>query len=300
METFKFKDPEDVYISVYKWIPETKVKAVLQIVHGMAEHAKRYDAFAKYLNERGIAVYAHDHRGHGESVTDNDFGYYGEGGFDLAVENTYTVTRMLKEDFPDVPNYILGHSMGSFVTQRFIQKHGDSVKKCILCGSNGPDFWLSLTGRIAAKTVSFIKGPKHYSKILNKLAFGSYNNRNENRTNSDWLSRDEAEVDKFINDPLCGKPVTADFFYELSKAIHDNFDKDELLRIPKRLPIFLIAGDMDPVGKYGKGVEKLYDVYKNIEIRDVQIKIYKGARHELLNEINKDEVMQDIYEFLDK
>lgn len=300
MEKFKFEDPEGVLISCYKWIPQGEVKAVLQIVHGMEEHAKRYDRFAKYLNDRGIAVYAHDHRGHGESVSDDDFGYYGEGGFDLAVENAYTVTRTIKNEFPDVPNYIFGHSMGSFVTQRFIQKHGDDVKKCVLCGSNGPDFWMSLSGRMGGKIVSLFKGPKHYSNFLNNAAFASYNKKNEHRTDSDWLSRDSAEVDKYINDPLCGKPVTADFFYEISKAIHDNFDKDELQRIPKRLSIFIISGDMDPVGKYGKGVKKLYDVYKNIDIRDVSMKLYDGARHELLNETNRDEVMQDVYNFLIK
>ncbi len=298
MERFGFTDSEGVFIRCYKWLPQGEPVAVVQIVHGMAEHAKKYNAFAEFLNSHSIAVYAHDHRGHGETIFDNDFGYYGKGGFNLAVENTYKVTKIIKADFPDVPNYIFGHSMGSFVTQRFIQKHGTDVDKCVLCGSNGPDFVLSIGGRIVAKIVTLFKGDRYYSPFLDKMAFGSYNKKTKNSTNKDWLTRDDSKVDKYVKDPLCGRIVTASFFYELSKGMSQIFYKRNLKNIPKDLPVFIISGDMDPVGKYGKGVKKLFETYKKEGLKNISMKLYEGARHELINEINKEEIMNDVYDFL--
>ncbi|MBR4949695.1 MAG: lysophospholipase [Clostridia bacterium] len=297
MERFGFTDSEGVFIRCYKWLPDTKPVAVVQIVHGMMEHARKYSAFAEFLNSHSIAVYAHDHRGHGETIVDNDFGYYGKGGFNLAVENTYEVTKIIKSDFPELPNYIFAHSMGSFVTQRFIQNYGKEIHKCILCGSDGPDF-LYFLGRVVAKIITFFRGDRHYSKFLDKMAFGSYNKKTKNATNKDWLTRDDSKVDKYVNDPLCGKTVTASFFYELSKGMDQNFYKKNLKKIPKELPVFIISGDMDPVGKYGKGVLKLFDVYQKLGLKNVKMKLYEGARHELINEINKEEIMKDIYDFL--
>ncbi|MSR90694.1 alpha/beta hydrolase [Inconstantimicrobium porci] len=299
---FTFKDKENKSIRGYKWtLDNSKIpKAVVQISHGMVETISRYDYFAEKLNEAGYIVYGHEHRGHGKVAEENnELGYLGESGFSALVENVHDVTDIIKKEYPGVPVILFGHSMGSFVSQRYIQLYGDEIKAVILSGTNGkPPFGTSL-GILLSGLECKIRGAKHTSNFIDKLCFGNYNKKiKEKRTAVDWLSRDTQQVDKYLNDRLCGFVCSASFYNELFKALKKNVKKENVNKVPKNLPIYIFAGDCDPVGNYGKGILNLYGIYKKADVKDVSYKLYNGGRHEMLNEINRDEVISDIIDKL--
>lgn len=303
-ETFKFKEGTGPDIFVYKWIPDegVKVKAVVQIAHGMAETAGRYERFAERLTAEGYLVYANDHRGHGKTAVDADrVGDLGDDGFNNMVKEMRRLQAIINEENPGLPFFLFGHSMGSFLLQRYICLYGNDLDGAILSGSNGRVGILLDIGLFLAKREVKKLGRGHRSHKLTKLSFGGYNKPfRPNRTNFDWLSRDEAEVDKYVNDPFCGGVFTAGFFYDLSGGLKTVEDKKELAGIPATLPIYIFSGDKDPVGKFGKGVMKLVKTYRKLGIKDLQYKLYEGGRHEMLNETNRDEVMQDVIEWLNR
>lgn len=303
-EDFIFKDDEGVEIFVYKWLPgdETKVKGVVQISHGMAETAARYERFAGSLTKAGFVVYANDHRGHGRTAkTVENVGYMGEDGFNWAVKDMKQLNGIIKKENPGKPIFLLGHSMGSFLAQRYITLYGDSINGVILSGTTGRQgLVLNLGIRMAANEVKKV-GAKTSSKKLNDMSFGSYNNAfKPARTDFDWLSRDTKEVDKYINDSFCGAVFTAGFFFDLAKGMKEMHKKENMRNIPKNLPIYLFSGDMDPVGKDCKTLYPLIKTYEKLRIKDVTYKFYKGGRHEMLNEINKDEVTNDTIDWLNR
>jgi alpha-beta hydrolase superfamily lysophospholipase len=295
---FTFQAVDGVTIFAKKWINEGKPKAIVQIAHGMAEHLARYDAFARELVVENCYVYGNDHRGHGETGKHTDsIGYFAdEQGFETVVKDMYRLTTIIEEEYPDVPIFLFGHSMGSFLARRYIQLFGNKLSGTILCGTGGDPGIIGKIGRMIAATESRKKGRKTPSPFLNNLTFGNYNKAFlPNRTEFDWLSRDEREVDKYIHDPLCGGIFTAGFFYDFLDGIGTLNNPHHIKLIPSELPIFLISGTKDPVGgKNGKGVVQTLDAYKQAGIKDVSIKLYDDARHELLNETNKDEVQKDI------
>ncbi len=296
-ETFMFKEVTGLDIFVYKWVPEKsiKVKAVVQIAHGMAETAARYERFAEKLTGQGYAVYANDHRGHGKTAKEVDrVGDLGEDGFNNMVKNMNQLQEIIKKENPNLPFFILGHSMGSFLLQRYIALYGKELDGAILSGSSGREGILLDIGRWLAKREIKKIGRGGRSMKLTKLSFGAYNKAfKPNRTGFDWLSRDDKEVDKYIKDPFCGGVFTAGFFYDLFNGLKLIQDKKEIEKIPLDLPIYIFSGDKDPLGKSGKGVLKLVKTYKKLGIEDLSYKLYEGGRHEMLNEINRDEVMQD-------
>ena len=302
-ENFSFTSRCDgLEIQCYAWkeVEPLKVKGVVQIAHGMVEHAARYQRFAKYLNSQGYLVYANDHRGHGKTAgKPEDVGYLGDkDGFERMVQDCHQLTEMIKKEHPDLPLYFFGHSMGSFITQRYIQEFGKEIKGAILSGSNGssPIFGVA---KIIAKGEIKKNGPKGKSEKMNKLSFGSYNdNFKPNRTDYDWLSRDNAEVDKYIADPYCGSVCSSQFYYDFMDGLVTIFKKSNVNNVPKDLPLLIISGSLDPVGAQGKGVTKLKNMYDKVGIKDVTMKLYPDARHEILNEINRDEVMNDIGNWL--
>lgn len=282
-------------ISGIEWKIDNPKKVVI-ISHGMAEHAKRYDYFAVKLNEAGFAVYAIDQIGHGGAIKDNR-GHWEPGDFNNCVENLYTLVQKAKEEYPERPVILFGHSMGSFLSQQFIKVHGDAIEKVILSGSSK----IGLLHKMGKSVSSLYSGgnQKKENSFLNKLSFGSYNKDfAPNRTEFDWLSRDNEQVDKYVADPLCGYCCTTGFFREflggLSK-LNENLDS-----IPKDLPIYIMSGSKDPVGAAGKGVMALAEMYNGLGIKHVDLKLYPEGRHETLNEINKDEVIKDIIEYLNK
>ena len=289
-------------IKGYKWINDNQNnKAIVVISHGMAEHIDRYEEFANKLCDSGYIVFGHNHRGHKDSIlTYSDYGYMSdEDNFSILVSDLHEIINKVKEEYPDLPIYLFGHSMGSYVSQRFAQLYGNMIQGVILSGSSKNPNLLVKLGMISSKIIMEAKGRRYRSRFIDRLAFGTYNSRIKNsKTEFDWLSRDEAEVNKYIEDKYCGGVFTVSFFYDLSKGfkeINQNFDL-----IPKRLPILIISGEKDPVGGYGKYVTNLYNTLREKEINDIEMILYKDARHELFKEFNKLQTYLDIIKWLNK
>lgn len=299
---FVFRDEGGVEVFVYKWLPEEgfKIKGIVQIAHGMAEMAARYERFAAALTKAGYAVYANDHRGHGRTAgTVENVGYLGEDGFNWMVKDMKQLNDIIREENPEIPVFLFGHSMGSILAQRYITLYGNSINGVILSGTSGKQgLMLDIGIRIAAGEVKK-HGAKSRSEKLNKLTFASYNKEfKPTRTDFDWLSRDNKEVDKYIKDPFCGGIFTAGFFYDFLLGLKETHKKDNMKKIPVDLPIYLFSGEMDPVGKNCKTLYPLIKTYEKLGIKDVSYKFYKGGRHEMLNEINRDEVTNDTINWL--
>lgn len=301
---FYFKGKEDLNIHVYKYtIENIKPRAVIQIAHGMSETAIRYKEFAQELTENGYVVYINDHRGHGITAkTKDNVGYLAEkDGFTCLVEDMNILTNIIKEENPDLPIYLFGHSMGSFASQRYIMEYGNNLAGLILSGSNGRHGKILKVAELISKSEIKKHGRRYRSKKLDNLIFGGNNKGfKPSKTDFDWLSRDEKEVKKYIDDPFCGVLFTCGFFYDFIKGLQEVEDKDNLNKVPLDLPIYIMSGDKDPVGKNGKGVLRLKDRYMNLGVKEVSCKLYEGGRHEMLNEINKEEVIKDIISWINE
>lgn len=300
---FTFNSEDGLKVFVYKWEPkDVKIKGIVQISHGMAETAERYERFAKALTHNGYMVYANDHRGHGKTAGSVEkLGYLGDdNGFERLVYDIHKLSEIIKEENPNIPLFLFGHSMGSFATQRYIMLYGNEIDGLILSGSNGKQGIILDLGIGLAKREIKKHGAKSQSPKLNNLIFGKYNTYfKPYNTEFDWLSSDRVEVDKYINDPYCGTVFTAGFFYDFLNGLKVIEDRNNFSSIPKNLPIYIFSGEKDPVGKFGKGVINLYNRYKNLGIKDIKYKLYKDGRHEMLNETNREEVMNDIIKWLD-
>lgn len=281
-------------IHACRWTPEGEPKAVLQIVHGIAETVDRYDDFADFLTSHGFVVVAEDHMGHGGSVNDH-LGYF-SGGWFAAVDDTYQLLADTKAAYPGLPYVLFGHSMGSFMARTILCRYPDSgISAAVICGTGWqPGFALPVAVK-AAETICRRDGEKKASPVLEKLMFGTYNQKVEHpRTAYDWLTRDSKIVDAYIADPLCGFTPTAGLCRDLVKGIAYIQQGKNLAFMEKDLPVFFIAGGHDPVGSYGKGVKKTAEVFKKAGMTDVSLKLYPLGRHEILNEINKTEVYADV------
>jgi len=298
---FSFQDKQGNNIQVYNWMPEGNIKAIVQIAHGMAEYAERYEGLAEALNKAGYGVYINDTIGHGKSIkTKEDLGHLPSNGFNIAVEDIHELHEIIKKEHKELPIFILGHSMGSLLTQSYISKYGSEVAGCILSGTAGKQF-LTAIGSVVAKVSKTIHGERTRSPFLDKLSFGNFNNNfKPTRTNFDWLSSDNDEVDKYIESPLCGFTCTNGFYYELASSVNKIHDKNAVKNIPAKLPIYIFCGDKDPVGGQTKNVLKLIDMYKAIGIQDLEYVFYKDGRHEMLNETNKSEVIDGVINWLEK
>ncbi|MGO0915308.1 lysophospholipase, partial [Clostridioides difficile] len=271
-------------------------KAVIQIAHGMAETAQRYETFAKVLTKNGYIVYINDHRGHGKTakIIENVGHLAEKEGFRCLVEDMYTLTNIIKKENEDLPIYLFGHSMGSFASQRYIMDYSNNLSGLILCGSNGKQgIILNLAHLIINHEIKKY-GRRFKSNKINNLIFGGEIIRRNEKTKFDWLSRDKEQVEKYINDPFCGVVCSCGFFYDLVQGLKEIEDKENLKKVPLDIPIYIISGDKDPIGKNGKGVLRLRDRYIKLGVKDVTCKLYKDGRHELLNEINREEVFEDI------
>ncbi|HGM3508595.1 TPA: lysophospholipase [Clostridioides difficile] len=295
---FTFKGEEGLDIYTYKWEDENikSPKAVVQIAHGMAETAQRYETFAKELTKNGYIVYINDHRGHGKTAkTIENVGYLAEKeGFRCLVEDMYTLTNIIKKENDKLPIYLFGHSMGSFASQRYIMDYSDNLSGLILCGSNGKQGIILNFAQMIINREIKKHGRRSRSNKINDLIFGGKIIKRNKNIKFDWLSRDREQVEKYINDPFCGVVCSCGFFYDLVQGLKEIEDKQNLKKIPLDIPIYIISGDKDPIGKNGKGVLRLRDRYMKLGVKDVSCKLYKDGRHELLNEINKQEVFEDI------
>lgn len=290
-------------INARSWTPrrKTSVKAVIQIAHGMAEHIERYDEFARFIASHGFAVYANDHIGHGDSIaSDFDLGYFGEDNLkgNAFVDDCKKLQDIAKEKYPDVPYFFFGHSMGSFIARKFAAKYGETLKGAIFCGT-APKNPAAPVGIALAEKIAKYKGDHYRSKFLNDLNFNGFNKYTEKMTSVDWLTRDRRIVDEYIADNKCGFLFTAVGYRDLYSLLDDVSKDNWYHNIPRNLNIMMIAGSMDPVGKYGKGVQDVASKLRQLG-RKVEDKIYLYDRHEILNELDKEEVYEDVLNWIMK
>lgn len=294
------KDGHRLFYRVWKPEASTSPKAVLHLLHGMAEHSYRYNAFAKYLNTLGFIVYAQDHRGHGNTKEEDEKGWFAEkNGWALISSDSWELDVQIMRDCPDMPLMLMGHSMGSFLARTMIVKHPDAYSAVVISGTGGPKGLAGKLGIMIAKSHVKKFGGKMPDQKMDKLCFGSFNKRISNpKTPFDWLSRDPDQVRKYIKDPQCGFVCSSAFFVDLLTGMEFANSKDNAKRVSKHLPMLIISGDKDPVGDYGSGVTKVYNLYRNAGVSDVTLHLVPDARHELLNETNRSETIRYISDWL--
>lgn len=288
-----------------RYMPDAgkEVRCVLQIVHGMAEYVERYEEFAGYLTQRGFVVTGEDHLGHGKSVGEGGrYGYFCEQDpATVLVRDAHRLKKMTQALYPDVPYVIMGHSMGSFITRNYLCRYGTGVAAAVIMGTGMQPRGLIACSRCLAGLQKLFFGPRHVSKWMDKLAFGSYNSKTgEHRTDFDWLSRDPERVDQYVTDPLCGFTFTTNGFATLFELIWRLYKPENLAKVPETLPVFLVSGTADPVGDYGKGVRRAYESLVTAGLLHVTLKLYEGGRHELLNETNRSQVMEDVCRWVEE
>lgn len=284
-----------------EWLPEGRPRAVVQIVHGVAEYMGRYDAFASWLAGHGFLVAGEDHLGHGKTVDDGKFGYFGpKNGWELVVKDVRRLRELEGEKYPETPYFILGHSMGSFLTRTYLIKYPGTVKGAILSGTGQEPALTVAGGKLLAGLACRTKGPDAHSQLVYDLSLGAYNRQFEPaRTRTDWLTRDEAVVDSYEVDPFCSFQPTVGMFRDMLGGLQYIADRKNLKKMYKTTPVYFFSGDRDPVGQNGKGVQKVAGMFREAGCTDVTVKLYPGGRHEMLNEINKQEVYQDILSWME-
>lgn len=285
-----------------RWEPAGEPRAVLQIVHGIAEHAAPYDVFASFMARQGFLVVAEDHMGHGGSIGSDSVQGYFEGGWNKAVADTYRLLCYTRMEFPDVPYILLGHSMGSFMVRTLLARHpGSGITAAILCGTAWMHRGVINTGIATASLVSKLDGAQKPSKLLQRMMFGGYNRKIEHqRTEFDWLSRDSKWVDTYIADPLCGFTVSAGLVKDMLTGLLYIQEPAHMAKMRKDLPVLLIAGTEDPVGNYGEGVKQTAQAFRSAGMENVSMRLYPLCRHDILRELNKEEVYNNILDWLTK
>ena len=289
-------------IHACRWIPNGEIKAVVQIVHGIAEYVERYDDFAEYLNGRGILVVAEDHMGHGKSICEaTPIGCFA-GGWHTAVKDTYRLLKNTMEEFAGVPYILFGHSMGSFMARTILARHPNSgIAGAIICGTGWMPGAVIGAGKTVATMICKRSGEQNPSALLQKMMFGGYHKRIEHpRTSCDWLSRDNKIVDAYVADPLCGFVPSAGLVRDMMTGLQYIQDPRNLDAMKKDLPVYFIAGGDDPVGGYGAGVRQAAEEFKKHGMERIDVKIYPLCRHEVLNEINSQEVYDDVISWIGK
>lgn len=280
--------------------PTLPVKAVVQISHGMCEYIGRYTELAEFLAANGIAMAGNDHLGHGNSIAnEEDYGHFTKkNGRQFVLEDLHTMNTLLQEEFTHVPVILLGHSMGSFYARQYAVQWPQSIAALIICGTGGPNP-LASAGTAITNVIAKLKSDRYRSQLVHNIAFGAYLKQIENpATPYDWISRDTQIVEKYSQDPKCTFQFTLNGFHELFCILQQVSTPQWAQSLPKSLPIFMIAGTADPVGDYGKGVTKVYTMLQKAGIENIACKLYPDMRHEILNEIGRVEVMQDVTDFV--
>nr|WP_120491822.1 alpha/beta hydrolase [Corynebacterium lactis] len=287
-------------LNVLRWDPAGKAgaarqpRAVVQLVHGMVEHSRRYAEFAEYLIAQGFAVVIHDHRGHGETVTDEGLpGFFAASrGWEVALDDVHAVREFVDQEFAGVPHFLLGHSMGSLMVRDYLSRHGAGLAGAVVVGTA---IWPEGKGDAGLRLAELLTRlrPKAKGRLLNAATFAGFNNGLEGRTDFDWLSRDHQVVDAYIADPNCGFVPTNTFFRDLMVGTRRANSPEAYRAIPSDLPILVISGAEDPVGGAG-AVAEVVGKLRGAGVEDLRFEAYPGARHEILNEINRDEVFADI------
>lgn len=298
--TFDSRDGK-TKIHAVRWVPEGKIVCILQIVHGMAEYMERYEEAAVYLAGKGILVTGEDHLGHGKSVSEEvPFGYFCERDpATVAVRDVHRLKKITQEAYPGIPYVILGHSLGTFMLRNYLFRYGTGIQGAILCGTGHTPQPLVRFGMLMAQIQRFFLGDKHISGFLDSLAFGTYLKRIPSpRSKFDWLATDDAVVDAYLEDPLCGFGFTVNGFRTMFELIIRQNKAANLLKMPKELPVLFLAGKEDPVGNYLKGVETVYRAFLTAGMQKVSSRFYENDRHEILNEPDREQVYEDIVSFV--
>ena len=289
----------DIYAQSAAPMDYGSIKGIVQISHGLAEYSSRYARFALDLCKHGYAVFVSDHLGHGSSVSDKDMlGYFGDSAEDVFVEDLKSLTDIIKSEYANLPIYMFGQGLGSLIARKYTAKYGYLLDGVIYSSTSGEHPAIG-TGIHLANTLIKQNGAKYRSELLDTMAFGSYNRKTEKRTEWDWLSRDKQEVDKFIEDDLCGFMYTVSALRDIFNILKQVSTRRWYNSVPLSMPMLLLEGTNDPAGNYQKGVNEVYKTLKKTGHKKVILKTYEGARHELLNEINRTEITQDIIEWLD-
>ncbi|HHU07233.1 MAG TPA: alpha/beta hydrolase [Clostridiaceae bacterium] len=291
-------------INVLYWLPQGSPKGVLQISHGMREFVERYDEMGRWFAGQGYVVTANDHLGHGASIkSEEDWGFFtAEDGWGKVLEDMHTLRTRTKNRYPEVPYFLAGHSMGSFLVRNYIFRWpDDGLSGAIIVGTGQMPDLLLRGGTCIAKRQISSKGGRFRSPFLSKMALGKNNKAFEpGRTTNDWLTRDEEIVDKYNADTRNNFIFTAQAFYDFFTGIQSVSKKSNLARIDKELPLLFLSGERDPVGNMGKGVRKAFNIYRDLGCQDIEMKLYPDARHEIFNEINREEVFSDLLSWLEK
>lgn len=299
--TFPSKDGiHTIYAEIYTPKRST-ARGVVQLAHGMIDYVGRYKALAEYLCGKGYILAGNHHLGHGKSAsTSEELGYFADAdGVELVVRDMHAMNKILRDEFPALPVFVMGHSMGSFITRLYVEKYPHSIKGAIIHGTGGPNRLLPL-GKALASLIAKTRGKKYRSPLIKKLAFGSYNSRFPKSEGKDaWLTRDVAAVADRANDKYTSFDFTVSAYLDLFSMIGGCNSKEWFDSYPKELPTLIISGDMDPVGNYGKGPDYVYKHLLISGCKSVELKMYEGARHELFNETNKEEVFSDLVGWLD-
>jgi alpha-beta hydrolase superfamily lysophospholipase len=295
---FTFRADDGQTLLARRWLPEGPPRAIVQIAHGLAEHSARYARLASALNSAGYAAYANDHRGHGPKTPLADLGHFAdEGGWDKVVGDLWTFNRLIAAEQPGVPIVFLGHSLGSFLGRGFIARHSDTLAGVALSGSSGKPPAIATLGRLIAREERLRLGRRGKSDPILQMWFGEFNKPfKPARTPYDWLSRDEKEVHAFVADPFCGFPFTTQLAIDVLDALPRVTSRESLAAIRKNMSIYVFSGDRDPVGVNIKG---LIQDLKAAGFTRLTTRLYPGARHETLNETNRDEVTRDLIAWLD-
>lgn len=286
-----------------KWIPEAeKPVCILQIVHGMTEHIGRYEEFALAMAKKGILVVGDDHLGHGHSVPEGEpMGYFcKEDAATVLVRDEHRLKKIMQEQYPGIPYIILGHSMGSFILRNYLMRYGNGIDGAIIMGTGMQSKHMVRLGWLQASLLGILRGSKHVCKAMDRMLFGIYNNKFTAgpEDSGHWVSVNVENVKAFRADPLCNFIFTANGFQTLMQLILNLYDKEKLAQMPKSLPVLFVSGQEDPVGDFGKSVEKVFHSFEALGMENVQMKLYPGDRHEILNEADKEQVYGDIYRFI--
>lgn len=301
--SFRFPSSDGVHrCYAAEWLPEGQPRAVVQLVHGISEYVERYDRFARFLADRGFLVCGEDHLGHGKTAeADGVFGWFAEEkGWEKVLSDVHTLRELQGEKYPGLPYFLFGHSMGSFLTRSYLIRYPGTVSGALLSGTGQEPLPTVRFGRAVAQALVKAGRGRQVSPLITALSLGAYNRKfHPNRTAVDWISRDEAVQDAYLADPFCQFLPTAGMFRDMMDGLLLIGDPRNLTAMDKSTPVFLLSGDHDPVGQMGKGVVKVYDLFQAAGCTDVTLKLYRDGRHEMLNELNYEQVHRDVLAWLE-
>lgn len=290
-------------IHTIEWKPEKEVRAVLQISHGMVEYIGRYEEFAQFLCDRGYYVVGNDHLGHGKSVqAKSEYGFFNEKYGNVCVlSDMHTLRQRTMKKYPQVPYFMLGHSMGSSLLRQYVQMYGNGLSGVVLMGAVSDHKKAELLfGKRLCRVLAAFRGWHYRSRLVDNLAIGSYNKKfRPARTRADWITSDHDRLEAYASDPFCSFTFTVNAYYNMFLGMIKMQRKEGVYMIPKSLPVLFVSGADDPVGGFGKGVRRIYEKYRAAGIQDVTLRLYTGDRHEILNETDREQVYKDLYGWLE-